>query len=441
MTTNNIPRRILPLILYLIFSLALIAGCGQYIPGEHDIIDMTKPVEAPYCMLTHTVYYKKGDIDVDAERKSIGSLSFIAKSRSGSDITVTLSQYPSPNMGDTGAYTFVNIDVVTETPSGVQADISLYRLFGDDDPIYLYFYIDNQNYVCLLLSCYSTIKDPFIGYVSEDTEELITEIEFSKELNQISYPRTNNAGGADMLGFYYDYLTWSEAYSADVTYEIDDNTAQLFGIDKDEFTFTADGMRMQNFGELVVDRLKDCGATDVDNKLFSAIFRVTLTYTGKLSGIVQTFDTEFTFVRGQQSESMELYAIGGTVFTQSGQNIAFSAVDETGYIVYSNAGLGTARITANFDITDDWPLPPFSVVAPLFSDYVPGTAINPKDCFEKIIPAEYRSYLPFLEVAQEYYNDEIPLCTITFNESDVSFGILYDVSDLIAVISDTATNA
>lgn len=43
MTTNNIPRRILPLFLCLIFPLALVAGCGSYVPGEHDIIDMTKP--------------------------------------------------------------------------------------------------------------------------------------------------------------------------------------------------------------------------------------------------------------------------------------------------------------------------------------------------------------------------------------------------------------
>ena len=43
MTTNNISRRILPLLLCLIFPLALVAGCGSYVPGEHDIIDMTKP--------------------------------------------------------------------------------------------------------------------------------------------------------------------------------------------------------------------------------------------------------------------------------------------------------------------------------------------------------------------------------------------------------------
>ena len=304
------------------------SGCGSYVPGEHDIIDMTKPANpedpdepeehTPYVLLTYFKATEVGnDIAVAAEHKSADALTFAATSSSGSDITVTLSLYPYPNQGDIDAYMYINVDEVTETPSGVQADISLHRLFGDDDPVFLHFYSDDDNYVALRLYCYSTIKDPFIGYVSADTDEAVTEIDFTKELNQVSYPRTDTFNGGDLTVFYYDYPACSENYSADVTYEIDDNTAQLFGIDKNAFAFTSsidDRDEGYYFAQNIMERLKECGAADTDiaDKLYDASFKATFTYAGKSSGIVQTFSTVFTFTPGPEEYVNTIISIGNS---------------------------------------------------------------------------------------------------------------------------------
>lgn len=332
-TTRILRHAVLPLLLCLSLFLALVAGCGSYVPGEHDIIDMTKPANpddpdepeehTPHVVLTYFDAAKVGDdIAVAAEHKSTDALTFAATSSSGSDITVTLSQYNTPNMGDSDAYMYISMDEVTETPSGVQADVSLYRLFSDDDPVFLYFYADDENYVALRLYCYSTIKDPFIGYVSADTDEAVTEIDFTKELNQVSYPRTDTFNGGDMTAFYYDYPACTENYSADVTYEIDDNTAQLFGIDKNAFTFTSsrdDRDEGCYFAQNIIDRLKECGAaeTDIADKLYDASFKATFTYSGKSSGIVQTFSTVFTFTPGPEEYVNTVISIGNSDASQT----------------------------------------------------------------------------------------------------------------------------
>ena len=325
-TTRILRIAVLPMLLCLSLFLAFVAGCGSYVPGEHDIIDMTKPANpedpdkpeehTPYVLLTYFKATEVGDdIAVAAEHKSADALTFAATSYSGSDITVTLSQDPFPNQGDIGAYTYINVDEVTETPSGVQADISLYRLFGNDDPVFLHFYSNDDNYIALRLYCYSTIKDPFIGYVSADTDEAVTEIDFTKELNQVSYPRTDTFNGNDVTAFYHDYSACSENYSADVTYEIDDNTAQLFGIDKNAFTFTSSNRDEScYFAQDIIDRLKECGAaeTDIADKLYDASFKATFTYAGKSSGIVQTFSTIFTFVQGPKEYVNTVISIGNS---------------------------------------------------------------------------------------------------------------------------------
>lgn len=132
----------------------------------------------------------------------------------------------------------------------------------------------------------------------------------------------------------------------------------------------------------------------------------------------------------------ELFSIGGTALTQSGQNFTFSATDETKYVVYSQANLSAATISVNFDISADFPTPP--LMTPIFISYNVDSVFCPKDCYETAIPAIYRAYLPFLLAAQNYYDEGIPLCVITFEDSDITFGILFDVSELIDALTETS---
>ena len=43
------------------------------------------------------------------------------------------------------------------------------------------------------------------------------------------------------------------------------------------------------------------------------------------------------------------------------------------------------------------------------------------------------NYVPFKTAADEYFNAGVPLCVITFENSDISFGILADVSDFATI--------
>lgn len=51
-----------------------------------------------------------------------------------------------------------------------------------------------------------------------------------------------------------------------------------------------------------------------------------------------------------------------------------------------------------------------------------------KDCFYTVLGAGNANYSPLLDDAEKYFNDGIPLFIITFTDSDITFGILVDVS-------------
>lgn len=118
------------------------------------------------------------------------------------------------------------------------------------------------------------------------------------------------------------------------------------------------------------------------------------------------------------------FTIGDTTLTTSGDNFTFAADDETDYIVASDEALGTPVVTENPEITLSFPGDIISVGSP----YPILSSFCMKDCFYTVLGAGNVSYSQLLDDADKYFNDGIPLFIVTFSDSDITFGILVDVS-------------
>lgn len=118
------------------------------------------------------------------------------------------------------------------------------------------------------------------------------------------------------------------------------------------------------------------------------------------------------------------FTISDTTLTTSGDNFTFAADDETDYIVASDEALGTPVVTENPEITLSFPGDIISVGSP----YPILSSFCMKDCFYTVLGAGNVNYSPLLDDAEKYFNDGIPLFIITFSDSNISFGILVDVS-------------
>ena len=118
------------------------------------------------------------------------------------------------------------------------------------------------------------------------------------------------------------------------------------------------------------------------------------------------------------------FTIGETTLSTPGDNFTFAADDETDYIAASDEALGTPVVTENPEITLSFPGDIISVGSP----YPILSSFCMKDCFYTVLGAGNVNYSPLLDDAEKYFNDGIPLFIITFTDSDITFGILVDVS-------------
>ena len=125
-----------------------------------------------------------------------------------------------------------------------------------------------------------------------------------------------------------------------------------------------------------------------------------------------------------------LFTIGDMTATDG--NFSFSYTDEQVYSVVSSIELGDITVAVNPDITED-------LSGSLYPGLITGdTYVLEGDfCMTEVMSAIFyvfqNNYVPFKTAADEYFNAGVPLCVITFENSDISFGILVDVSDFATI--------
>lgn len=126
----------------------------------------------------------------------------------------------------------------------------------------------------------------------------------------------------------------------------------------------------------------------------------------------------------------EFFTIGDKAATDG--NFSFSYTDEQVYSVVSAVELGDITVAINPDIVED-------LTGPRFPGLITGdTYVLEGDfCMTEVMSAIFyvfqNNYVPFKAAANEYFNAGVPLCVITFENSDISFGILADVSDFATI--------
>lgn len=126
----------------------------------------------------------------------------------------------------------------------------------------------------------------------------------------------------------------------------------------------------------------------------------------------------------------EFFTIGDKAATYG--NFSFSYTDEQVYSVVSAVELGDITVAINPDIVED-------LTGPRFPGLITGdTYVLEGDfCMTEVMSAIFyvfqNNYVPFKAAANEYFNAGVPLCVITFENSDISFGILADVSDFATI--------
>ena len=124
------------------------------------------------------------------------------------------------------------------------------------------------------------------------------------------------------------------------------------------------------------------------------------------------------------------FTIGDKTATDG--NFSFSYTDEQVYSVVSAVELGDITVAINPDIVED-------LTGPRFPGLITGdTYVLEGDfCMTEVMSAIFyvfqNNYVPFKTAANEYFNAGVPLCVITFENSDISFGILADVSDFATI--------
>ena len=124
------------------------------------------------------------------------------------------------------------------------------------------------------------------------------------------------------------------------------------------------------------------------------------------------------------------FTIGDKTATDG--NFSFSYTDEQVYSVVSAVELGDITVAVNPDIVED-------LTGPRFPGLITGdTYVLEGDfCMTEVMSAIFyvfqNNYVPFKTAANEYFNAGVPLCVITFENSDISFGILADVSDFATI--------
>lgn len=114
--------------------------------------------------------------------------------------------------------------------------------------------------------------------------------------------------------------------------------------------------------------------------------------------------------------------------TATDGNFSFSYTDETVYSVVRAVELGEVTISVNPDIVED-------LSGPKFPGLITGNTytLEGNFCMTEVMPAILyvfqNNHMPFKVAADEFFTTGVPLCVITFENSDISFGILVDVSD------------
>lgn len=125
-----------------------------------------------------------------------------------------------------------------------------------------------------------------------------------------------------------------------------------------------------------------------------------------------------------------LFTIGDKTATDG--NFSFSYTDEQVYSVVSSIELGDITVAINPDIVED-------LTGPRFPGLLTGNTyvLEGDFCMTEVMSAIFyvfqNNYVPFKTAADEYFNAGVPLCVITFENSDISFGILADVSDFATI--------
>ena len=118
--------------------------------------------------------------------------------------------------------------------------------------------------------------------------------------------------------------------------------------------------------------------------------------------------------------------------TATDGNFSFSYTDETVYSVVRAVELGEVTISVNPDIVED-------LSGPKFPGLITGNTytLEGNFCMTEVMPAILyvfqNNYVPFKVAADEFFTTGVPLCVITFENSDISFGILADVSDFATI--------
>lgn len=114
--------------------------------------------------------------------------------------------------------------------------------------------------------------------------------------------------------------------------------------------------------------------------------------------------------------------------TATDGNFSFSYTDETVYSVVRAVELGEVTISVNPDIVED-------LSGPKFPGLITGNTytLEGNFCMTEVMPAILyvfqNNYVPFKAAADEFFTTGVPLCVITFENSDIDYGILVDVND------------
>ena len=125
-----------------------------------------------------------------------------------------------------------------------------------------------------------------------------------------------------------------------------------------------------------------------------------------------------------------LFTIGDKTATDG--NFSFSYTDEQVYSVVSSIELGDITVAVNPDIVED-------LTGPRFPGLLTGNTyvLEGDFCMTEVMSTIFyvfqNNYVPFKTAADEYFNAGVPLCVISFENSDISFGILADVSDFATI--------
>ena len=120
------------------------------------------------------------------------------------------------------------------------------------------------------------------------------------------------------------------------------------------------------------------------------------------------------------------FTIGDKAATDG--NFSFSYTDEQVYSVVSAAELGDIIVAVNPDIVED-------LTGPRFPGLLTGNTYTLEDefCMTEVMSVIFyvfqNNYMPFKAAADEYFNTGVPLCVISFENSDITYGILVDASD------------